>query len=252
VQVVTRHPRNLLATALAQHRHQRHFAVVVDLRQARRGAVIQLLDVREEAQAAIFRRLDADERVLRLPLPPTPVDTPAPPVSTPPVTAGEDRTTPPPASGSGAGGPATPPGSGGTGITLTAPLANTHLVGVTVYGPTATDPTGDMTKVFGATSTEWNEGLRSQKANPGTALRNVAQTDFVGIAIHCAAGHYHAVGMARVRHIHKSIGRLVLVVHNPVARRRREMLLLDDHDARRGADGGDDGDVGEHTYSFVQ
>jgi len=77
-------------------------------------------------------------------------------------------------------------GAGGTGITLTAPLSSAHASGVTVYGPTATDPAGDMTRVFGAGSPEWNEGLASQKANPGTAARNLAQTDFVGLAIHCA------------------------------------------------------------------
>jgi hypothetical protein len=58
---------------------------------------------------------------------------------------------------------------------------------VTVYGPTATDPTGDMTKVFGEGSPEWQEGRDSQKANPNTAERAKALTDFVGIAIHCGA-----------------------------------------------------------------
>ena len=48
------------------------------------------------------------------------------------------------------------PGAGGTGIDLTAPLANAHANGVPMYGPTATDPTGDMTKVFGEGSPEWN------------------------------------------------------------------------------------------------
>jgi hypothetical protein len=42
---------------------------------------------------------------------------------------------------------------------------------------TSTAPTGDITKVFGANSPEWNEAL----TNPHLAL-----TDFVGIAIHCA------------------------------------------------------------------
>jgi hypothetical protein len=41
---------------------------------------------------------------------------------------------------------------------------------------TATNATGDMTKVFGTNSPEWNEAL----ANP-----SLAQTDFVGIAVHC-------------------------------------------------------------------
>ena len=54
---------------------------------------------------------------------------------------------------------------------------------VNVHAP---DPTGDMTKVFGAGSPEWNEGRDSQIAPGGTAARALAQTDFVGIAIHCA------------------------------------------------------------------
>src|SRR5205823_5332601 len=41
---------------------------------------------------------------------------------------------------------------------------------------TATNASGDMTKVFGANSPEWNEAV----SNP-----QLAQTDFVGIAIHC-------------------------------------------------------------------
>jgi hypothetical protein len=45
-----------------------------------------------------------------------------------------------------------------------------------------------MTKVFGAGSPEWIEGRSSQIAPSGTAARALAQTDFVGIAIHCAAG----------------------------------------------------------------
>ena len=43
-----------------------------------------------------------------------------------------------------------------------------------------------MTKVFGAGSAEWNEGRASQISPSGTAARALAQTDFVGIAIHCA------------------------------------------------------------------
>ena len=64
--------------------------------------------------------------------------------------------------------------------TSTAPLAKAHTSGgaVTVY---AADPTGDMTKVFGAGSPEWIEGRDSQIAPSGTAARNLAQTDFVGI-----------------------------------------------------------------------
>jgi hypothetical protein len=76
-------------------------------------------------------------------------------------------------------------GAGGTGITLTGPLANNHASGVPMYGPTATDPTGDMTKVFGAGSPEWQEGRDSQIAPFASAARAKALTDFVGITIHC-------------------------------------------------------------------
>jgi hypothetical protein len=90
-------------------------------------------------------------------------------------------------------------GTGGTGLTLAAGLANGHQSNVTVYGPTATDQAGDMTEVFGEGSPEWTEGRAAQTSNPGTPERNVAQTDFVGMAIHCAktadsicAGNAHA------------------------------------------------------------
>src|SRR5215212_6864794 len=53
---------------------------------------------------------------------------------------------------------------------------------------TGTGPNGDMTKVFGSGSPEWNEAAASNAAPPGTAARNLAQTDFVGIAVHCAQG----------------------------------------------------------------
>jgi acid phosphatase len=76
-------------------------------------------------------------------------------------------------------------GNAGT-FNLAAPLTKAHATNVTVYGPTATDPTGDMTKVFGEGSPEWNEGRDSQISNPGTAARALAQADFVGVAIHCA------------------------------------------------------------------
>ncbi|HMI99714.1 MAG TPA: hypothetical protein VK488_07785 [Gaiellaceae bacterium] len=79
------------------------------------------------------------------------------------------------------------PGAGGTGIDLTAPLANNHASGVPMYGPTATDPTGDMTKVFGEGSPEWTEGRDSQIAPFATAARAKALTDFVGITIHCGS-----------------------------------------------------------------
>ncbi|HEY6606492.1 MAG TPA: hypothetical protein VIZ44_09095, partial [Gaiellaceae bacterium] len=53
---------------------------------------------------------------------------------------------------------------------------------------TGTGPNGDMTKVFGSGSPEWNEAVASNAAPAGTAARNLAQTDFVGIAVHCGAG----------------------------------------------------------------
>jgi hypothetical protein len=51
---------------------------------------------------------------------------------------------------------------------------------------TGTGPAGDMTKVFGTGSPEWNEAAASNAAPAGSAARNLAQTDFVGIAVHCA------------------------------------------------------------------
>ena len=53
---------------------------------------------------------------------------------------------------------------------------------------TGTGAFGDMTQVFGAGSSEWNEATASNAAPRGTAARALAQTDFVGMAIHCAAG----------------------------------------------------------------
>ena len=53
---------------------------------------------------------------------------------------------------------------------------------------TGTGPNGDMTKVFGNPSPEVTEAQASAAAPPGTAARNLAQTDFVGIAVHCGAG----------------------------------------------------------------
>ena len=52
--------------------------------------------------------------------------------------------------------------------------------------------------VFGANSDEWKEADVSNKAAAGTAARALAQTDFVGFAIHCGqsggicAGNLHA------------------------------------------------------------
>jgi len=74
-------------------------------------------------------------------------------------------------------------GAGGSGLTLAAPLAQSHASGAQVIG---VDPSGDMTTIFGKGSPEWNEGKASQLAPAGTAIRTVAQTDFVGIAVHCA------------------------------------------------------------------
>jgi hypothetical protein len=78
-------------------------------------------------------------------------------------------------------------GAAGTGVDLATPLLNAHPSGAafTVY---ATDPTGDMTKVFGEGSPEWLEGRNAQIAPGGTAAAAKALTDFVGIAIHCGAG----------------------------------------------------------------
>jgi hypothetical protein len=53
---------------------------------------------------------------------------------------------------------------------------------------TSTGPNGDMTKVFGAGSPEWNEAAASNAAPAGTATRALAQTDFVGFAVHCGNG----------------------------------------------------------------
>jgi hypothetical protein len=56
---------------------------------------------------------------------------------------------------------------------------------------TATNATGDMTKVFGVNSPEWNEAV----SNP-----QLAQTDFVGIAIHCGnAANSKCVGNANAK-----------------------------------------------------
>jgi hypothetical protein len=63
---------------------------------------------------------------------------------------------------------------------------------------TGTGKYGDMTQVFGEGSPEWNEAAASNAEafrlshltppQPPNALSTKAQTDFVGIAIHCAAG----------------------------------------------------------------
>ena len=53
---------------------------------------------------------------------------------------------------------------------------------------TGTGATGDVTKVFGAGSPQFLEAQASAAAPSGSAARNLAQTDFVGIALHCAQG----------------------------------------------------------------
>ena len=73
-------------------------------------------------------------------------------------------------------------------LTLTSGLTKAHAAGAVVYGPTPTNPNGDMTKVFGEGSPEWIEGRASQISLPNTAGRALAQTDFVGFSIHCAQG----------------------------------------------------------------
>jgi hypothetical protein len=53
---------------------------------------------------------------------------------------------------------------------------------------TGTGATGDITKVFGSGSPQWNEAVASAAAPSGSAARAKAQTDFVGLAIHCTQG----------------------------------------------------------------
>ena len=67
-------------------------------------------------------------------------------------------------------------------INLAAPLQQAYTSGTQVI---RVDPTGDMTTIFGKGTPEWNEGKAPQLASAGTAARALAQTDFVGIAVHC-------------------------------------------------------------------
>ena len=53
---------------------------------------------------------------------------------------------------------------------------------------TGTGATGDITKVFGNPSPQFTEASASNAAPSGSAARAKAQTDFVGLAIHCAQG----------------------------------------------------------------
>ena len=76
-------------------------------------------------------------------------------------------------------------GASGTGVTIS-PLAAAHPSGAQVI---RVDLSGDMTTIFGEGSPEWQEGKTSQLAPSGSALRNLAQTDFVGIAVHCGASN---------------------------------------------------------------
>jgi hypothetical protein len=64
---------------------------------------------------------------------------------------------------------------------------------------TSTGPNGDMTKVFGQGSPEWNEALASNAAPAGTAARALAQTDFVGFAVHCGRGGGLCAGDANAK-----------------------------------------------------
>ncbi len=85
-------------------------------------------------------------------------------------------------------------GDGGTPLTTPAPWvpytrAGCDFGGVAtanvVLENTSTGPNGDMTKVFGQGSPEWKEALASNAAAPNTAARALAQTDFVGLSVHC-------------------------------------------------------------------
>jgi hypothetical protein len=53
---------------------------------------------------------------------------------------------------------------------------------------TGTGPSGDVTKVFGSGSPQFVEATNSAAAASGTAARQLAQTDLVGFAVHCALG----------------------------------------------------------------
>jgi hypothetical protein len=53
---------------------------------------------------------------------------------------------------------------------------------------TGTGATGDITKVFGTASPQFAEAVASAAAPSGSAARALAQTDFVGFAVHCAHG----------------------------------------------------------------
>lgn len=64
---------------------------------------------------------------------------------------------------------------------------------------TGTGPAGDITKVFGSGSNEFNAAVASNAAPANTAARNLAQTDFVGFAIHCSKNGGICSGNAHAR-----------------------------------------------------
>src|SRR2546428_4768514 len=64
---------------------------------------------------------------------------------------------------------------------------------------TGTGPFGDMSQVLGTGSPEWTEAAASNAAPSGTAARAKAQTDFVGIAIHCGSGGGLCAGSPNAR-----------------------------------------------------
>ena len=53
---------------------------------------------------------------------------------------------------------------------------------------TGTGSNGDVFKVFGPGTPQFAEAQASGAASSGSAARNLAQTDFVGFAVHCAQG----------------------------------------------------------------
>jgi hypothetical protein len=57
----------------------------------------------------------------------------------------------------------------------------------TVLENTGTGASGDMTSVFGANSTQWNEA-RTDAASTDPKVKATPQADFVGFAVHCAVG----------------------------------------------------------------
>jgi hypothetical protein len=59
---------------------------------------------------------------------------------------------------------------------------------------TGTTSSGDIFKVFGTGSPQFNEAVASNAASSGSAARNLAQTDFVGFAVHCAQGSATCAG----------------------------------------------------------